>query len=434
MGVTITGITAGSPAARKDIRAGDELLTMNGQPIEDVLDYRFYMNEPVLSLVLSREGKKRVLRLHKGTEEDPGLEFATYLMDSQHSCRNQCVFCFIDQLPPGMRQSLYFKDDDSRLSFLFGNYITLTNLSEHEIERIIAMHISPINVSVHTTNPELRCQMMHNRFAGRCLEILQRFARAGIRMECQLVLCPGINDGAELARSMEDLSALVPAVESVAAVPVGLTKHREGLPALRMFTREEAAAVVRQMEAFGDRMLEQYGNRIFYPADEFYLQAGLPVPEDEAFYGEFSQLENGVGMAALLKSQFRRALDEREGTPAGSPLHFATGMAALPLIEELVALARKKWPSLRAEVHGVRNDFFGETITVAGLVTGGDLIRQLRDRVQPGEILVIPDVMLRHEGDVFLDDVSREDVERELSVRLVVTPVDGDALADALLL
>ena len=430
MGVKITGVTPGSPAARRGIRAGDELLRMNGHDIEDVLDYRFYMNEAALSMVLSRQGKKRVLRLHKRPEEEPGLEFATYLMDSQHSCRNQCIFCFIDQLPPGMLESLYFKDDDSRLSFLFGNYITLTNLSEHEIERIIAMHISPINVSVHTTNPALRCQMMHNRFAGSCLEILQRFAAAGIKMECQLVLCPGVNDGEELARSMEDLAALVPAVESVAAVPVGLTKYREGLAPLRVYTREEAAAVVRQVEAFGERMLALHASRIFYPADEFYLQAGLPVPEDEAYYGDFSQLENGVGMTALLKSQFREAMAACTSAPGGSRLTFATGVAAHPLMEELAAEAKARWPEIRAEVIAVRNDFFGETITVAGLVTGGDLIRQLKGRT--GDYLVIPEVMLRHEGDLFLDDVSREDVERELGVKLVVSPVDGEALLSAL--
>ena len=344
MGVTITGVAAGSPAARRGIRAGDELLRMNGHDIEDVLDYRFYMGEAALTLTLSREGKKRLLRLHKRPEEDPGLEFATYLMDAQHSCRNRCIFCFIDQLPPGMRESLYFKDDDSRLSFLFGNYVTLTNLSEHEIQRIIAMHISPINISVHTTNPALRCRMMGNRFAGDRLEVMRRFAAAGIRMECQLVLCPGVNDGEELARTMEDLAALAPAVESVAAVPVGLTRYRQGLPALRMYTREEAAAVVRQLEAFGERMLAAHGNRIFYPADEFYLQAGLPVPEDEAYYGDFSQLENGVGMTALLKAQFRRAMEACTGEPRGSRLTLATGAAARPLLEELAGEAKARWP------------------------------------------------------------------------------------------
>lgn len=432
MGVTIAGVAAGSPAARHGLRAGDELLRINGHEIEDVLDYRFYMKEAVLSLTLSRKGKKLLLRLHKRPEEEPGLEFATYLMDSQHSCRNQCIFCFIDQLPPGMRESLYFKDDDSRLSFLFGNYITLTNLSEHEIARIIAMHISPINVSVHTTNPELRCRMMHNRFAGSCLDTLKRFAAAGIKLECQLVLCPGVNDGAELERTMNDLAALAPAVESVAAVPVGLTKHRQGLPPLRTYTRQEAAAVVAQVEAFGDRMLAVHGSRIFYPADEFYLQAGLPVPEDEDYYGDFSQLENGVGMTALLKSQFREALAACTKSPKGSRLTLATGAAALPLMQELVEQARARWPEIRAEVLAVRNDFFGETITVAGLVTGGDLIRQLRGRT--GEILVIPEVMLRHEGDVFLDDVSRQDVEKALGVRLVACPVEGEALLGALLL
>ena len=273
MAVAITGVDKNSHAEQHGICSGDLLLRVNGHDIMDVLDYRFYLTETCLSLVLSRDGKRRLLRIHKAAEEDIGLEFDTYLMDRQHSCRNKCAFCFIDQLPPGMRESLYFKDDDSRLSFLFGNYITLTNLTEHEIERIISMHISPINISVHTTNPELRSRLMGNRFAGKCLSILRRFADAGIPMECQLVLCPGINDGEELKRTMRDLAELAPAVESVAAVPVGLTRYREGLTPLRLFTREEAAEVIRVMEEYGGEMLKKHGTRLFYPADEFYLCA-----------------------------------------------------------------------------------------------------------------------------------------------------------------
>ncbi len=425
MAVTISDVVPESPAARKRIRPGDRLLSLNGHEIMDVLDYRFYLDEPHLTAAIDSPEGKRVVRLHRDGDGETGLLFETYLMDKQHSCRNKCVFCFIDQMPPGLRESLYFKDDDSRLSFLFGNYITLTNLSEHEISRILDMHISPMHVSVHTTNPELRCRMMNNRFAGETLGLLRRFADAGIRLECQLVLCPGLNDGGELIRSMTDLAALGDAVESVAAVPVGLTKYRDGLEPLRSFTKEEAAAVVDAIETFGDRMLAERGNRVFYPADEFYLKAGRPIP-DADFYGEMAQLENGVGLTALLFQQFREALADCSDRAKGSPMTIATGVAAAPLLRMLIDEAGKKWDNLHVDVIAVRNDFFGEKITVAGLVTGGDLIRQLRGRTAP--VLLIPDAMLRHEGDRFLDDVRPEDVERELGVELRVTPVDGAAL------
>ena len=430
MPVTIQDVAPGSPAARRGIRPGELLLRMNGHEIEDVLDYRFYLQEPVLSLAVSDGRKTRILRVHKDEGEDLGLRFATYLMDKQHACRNKCVFCFIDQLPPGMRESLYFKDDDSRLSFLFGNYITLTNLSEHEISRIIAMHISPVNISVHTTNPELRCRMMGNRFAGECLATLRRFAQAGLAINCQLVLVPGYNDGEELERTMADLAAMAPSVKSVAAVPVGLTKYREGLTPLRLFTPEESRDVVRRMEAMGDRMLARTGSRLFYPSDEFYIQAGLPIPEAE-FYGEMAQLENGVGMTALLRRQFAEALAEEERRPAGSRLLLATGALAAPFIRELVDEAGKRWHNLQCEVVTIANRFFGETITVAGLVTGGDLIEQLRGR--QADVLLIPRDMLRSEGDCFLDDVTPAQVEAALSLRVQAVPVDGAALLEALL-
>ena len=431
MAVTISGVVPGSPAARKSIRPGDRLLALNGHEIADVLDYRFYLDEPCLTAVIETpEGKRRVLRLHRDAGGETGLTFASYLMDKQHRCRNKCVFCFIDQMPPGMRESLYFKDDDSRLSFLFGNYITLTNLTEHEVTRILEMHISHIHVSVHTTNPELRCRMMGNRFAGESLSLLRRFAEAGIRLECQLVLCPGYNDGDELIRSMADLAALGDAVESVAAVPVGLTKYREGLEPLRLFTKEEAAAVIDAVEAFGGRMLAERGSRVFFPADEFYLKAGRPIPE-AAFYEDMAQLENGVGLTALLFKEFREALAACEETPEGTRMTIATGVAAAPLLRMLIDEAGKKWDNLHVDVMAVRNVFFGETITVAGLVTGRDLIRQLKGRTAP--VLLIPDAMLRHEKDRFLDDVQPGDVERELGVELRVVPVDGAALLQELL-
>jgi putative radical SAM enzyme (TIGR03279 family) len=397
----------------------------------DVLDYRFYMTEPRLSLDIERDGKIKTVRILKSPDEDAGLEFETYLMDKQHTCRNRCIFCFIDQLPSGMRQTLYFKDDDSRMSFLFGNYITLTNLTEHEIERIIKMHISPINISVHTTNPELRCSMMTNRFAGERLSALRRFADAGIRINCQLVLCPGINDGQELDRTMKDIAELAPAVESVAGVPVGLTRYREGLYPLRSYTRDEAAAVIDQMESMGEGMLKKYGRRIFYPADEFYLKAGRPLP-DEEFYGDFSQLENGVGLMTLLESQFAEALENCRNTPRGSHITLATGTAAQSFIRNLVERARQRWNRINVEVVAIENNLFGDTINVAGLVTGHDLIDQLKDR-RLGNILLIPSVMLRREGDLFLDDVSVGDVEAALDIQVIPVPNDGESLLNALM-
>ena len=432
MAVRIAAVTVDSPAHRARIKAGDTLLTINGRDIEDVLDYRFYMPDAKLRLtLLTASGRRRVLTVKKAAYEELGLEFDTYLMDKQRSCRNNCVFCFIDQLPTGMRESLYFKDDDSRLSFLFGNYITLTNLTEHEVERIIEMHISPINISVHTTNPELRCKMMNNRFAGQCLEHLYRFAEAGLALNCQLVLVPGYNDGEELTRSLRDLAVLAPAVRSVAAVPVGLTKHREGLPPLRLFTREEAQQVIAQLTTIGDEMLEKTGSRIFYPADEWYIRAGLPIPED-AFYEDYPQLENGVGMIALQRQQFRELLADCAGEADGRRTVIATGVAAAPFLELLVGEARAKYPTLQAQVVAIRNDFFGPDITVSGLVTGGDLIAQLQGVSM--ERLLLPANMLRQEGDRFLDDVTWQQVEEALNVQVTfINETDGAALLEALL-
>lgn len=432
MAVPIDGVTPGSPAARAKIAAGDTLVAINGRPIEDVLDYRFYIPDTRLKLTILSGGKQRTARLKKAEFEEIGLEFSTYLMDEQHSCRNKCIFCFIDQLPPGMRDTLYFKDDDSRLSFLFGNYITLTNLTEHEVSRIIEMHISPINISVHTTNPELRCRMMHNRFAGDCLSILHRFVEAGLTVQCQLVLVPGYNDGEELERSLRDLAALGPAVESVAAVPVGLTKYREGLEPIRGFTPEESRRVVAQITAAGDRMLEKTGRRVFFPADEWYIKGDLPIPEGD-FYEEYPQLENGVGMIALQRDQFREALADKlaEGAqPTALRYIVATGMAAQQALTALVTEAQAAFPALRAQVRAIRNDFFGPQITVAGLVTGGDLMAQLAG--ETADVLLLPSCMLRQEGDLFLDDVPWQQVEDTLHMQVRILPeTDGGALLDA---
>ncbi len=431
MAVTIASVTSDSPAARARVKAGDTLISINGREIEDVLDYRFYMPDTKLRLIIERDGKRKTVRLRKAEFEEIGLEFDTYLMDKQRSCRNNCIFCFIDQLPKGMRESLYFKDDDSRLSFLFGNYITLTNLTEHEISRIIEMHISPINISVHTTNPALRCRMMNNRFAGDCLDILRRFVEAGLTIQCQLVLVPEYNDAEELQRSLEDLAAYAPYVRSVAAVPVGLTKHRDGLTPIRPFTKEEAQDVIRRMTTMGDKMLETVGSRVFYPSDEWFIRAQQPIPDSD-FYEDYPQLENGVGMIALLREQFREQLAAWEGDPDTTRTVLASGVAAAPFIRELVAEATAKHPSLNAEVVAITNDFFGEKITVSGLVTGGDLIRQLNNT--PMDRLLIPANMLRQEGDCFLDDVTVQQVASELNTVVEIIPeTDGATLFAALM-
>lgn len=431
MAVVIADVEKRSPAARARIKAGDTLLTINGREIQDVLDYRFYMPDSRLTVtVQTPKGKCRTLTVRKKPYAELGLVFDTYLMDKQRSCRNNCIFCFIDQLPEGMRESLYFKDDDSRLSFLFGNYITLTNLTDHDVERIIEMHISPINVSVHTTNPDLRCKMMNNRFAGDCLRHLYRFAEAGLDINCQLVLVPGYNDGAELARSMEDLAALAPAVRSVAAVPVGLTKYREGLPQLRAFTPAECATVIDQMTALGDAMVEKHGTRIFYPSDEWYIKAGRPIPDGD-FYEEYPQLENGVGMIALQREEFKQAADDYPLFVETNRLVIATGVDAAPYLQALADYAMAKWPAVQLQVVAIKNEFFGESITVSGLITGGDLIKQLQG--VPMDRLLLPQNMLRQEGDLFLDDVSVEQVREALGVPMTfIQETSGEDLFDAL--
>ena len=433
MAVRISGVEPGSPASHIRVHPGDQLLTINGQEIEDVLDYRFYMLEPKLRLTIQDEdGKIRTALIRKDEYEEPGLLFDTSLMDKQRTCRNNCVFCFIDQMPPGMRESLYFKDDDARMSFLYGNYITLTNLSEHDIQRTIRMKISPINVSVHTTNPELRCKMMNNRFAGEALKIMDRFAEAGIAMNAQLVLCPGLNDGPELERSLRDLSKLIPALKTVSCVPVGLTKYRDGLYPLRSYEPEEAAAVIDTIDRFADEQFEKTGSRVFYASDEFYLEAHRELP-DNAFYGDYSQLENGVGMLTLQREQFRDAFAFFDEDDRVRKVTLATGTAAAPFLQKLVDEASERWHNLSGTVVAIQNDFFGRSITVAGLVTGQDLITQLKSR-DLGEEVLIPDVMLRYHEDVFLDDVTLPQAEEALGVPIQVVPTaDGYDLLRCLL-
>lgn len=423
-----------SPAHRAGVRAGEALTHINGRPIVDVLDYKFYSYDSRLELTLKApDGTSRTLRLRKGEGEDLGLEFETYLMDRARSCANHCIFCFVDQMPPGMRPSLYFKDDDARLSFLLGNYLTLTNLSPREVRRIIDLRISPINVSVHTTDRALREKMLNSPRAGEGIDIMERFAAAHITMNCQIVSCPGVNDGPALDKTLQDLSAMFPAVNSVSVVPVGVTKYRDGLYPLQTYTKETAAALLEQVEAFAARHLTEKGTRLVWCSDEFYLLAGRELPGED-YFEDFTQLDNGVGMLTLLTQEFCRALDlmepdELEGTV---PFSIATGVSAAPFLAKLVDMAQKKCGMIQGKAYPIVNRFFGETITVAGLVTGGDLIEQLRGR-DLGQRLLIPANMLRAGENVFLDDVSTDDVERELGVPVTAVPQDGYALLDAML-
>ena len=426
---TISKIENDSPLHRR-AHVGDVLVSINGNKVHDVLDYKFYGYDPVLAVTLRRpDGTEHTVHVEKAEGQDLGLEFETYLMDNPRSCANNCVFCFIDQLPKGMRRTMYFKDDDARLSFLLGNYITMTNLSEREIQRIIDLHISPVNISVHATNPELRVRMLRNKNAGKCLDIMRRFAEGGIRMNCQIVCCPGLNDGAELQRSMEELAALYPAVHSVSVVPLGLTKYREGLYPLTPFTPEHTAETIDMVTAFGDECVKKFGTRIFFCSDEMYLCAGRELPEDE-FYEEHTQLENGVGMLSLFKTEFDSALALSE-TPDGVPFSVASGTAAAPFFEKLVCTAREKYDNIDGRVYAIENDFFGHGVNVSGLITGQDLIKQLQGR-ELGERLFISQSMLRREEMDFLDDVTLEQAVEALGVPIYPTECDGFAFWDAI--
>ena len=412
------------------VAAGDRVISINGNPIVDVLDYKFFAYDRLLHVVLRRpDGTEYSCHVHKSEGGDLGLDFGSYLMDAPRACANACVFCFIDQLPRGMRKTMYFKDDDARLSFLLGNYITLTNLSPREVERIIALHVSPINVSVHTTNPELRCKMLRNAHAGESMDIMRRFAEAGIVMNCQIVCCPGLNDGEELLRSMRDLDALYPAVHSVSIVPVGLTRFREHLYPLTPFTPEHAAETIDLVEDFSAGCLERHGSRVFFCGDELYLKAGRELPDD-AFYEEYTQLENGVGMLRLLETEFRSALKLAD-EPDGADFAIASGVSAAPHLEKLLTLARERFPALRGRVYAIENDFFGRSINVTGLVTGGDLIRQLQGK-ELGARLLISQSMLRRQEQDFLDDVTREQASAALGVPIYPIENDGFALCDAM--
>ena len=424
--VRITSVMPRSRAEKAGIKPEDILVSINGKEIRDVLDYRFYLAEKKVKITLTRNGEAFDALIIKKEYDDIGLDFETPLMDKKRSCQNKCVFCFIDQLPKGMRETLYFKDDDSRLSFLHGNYVTLTNMHEQDIDRIIEMHISPVNVSVHTTNPELRCKMMHNKRAGEVLSYLKRFADAGINICAQIVLCKGINDGSELDRTLHDLMDLRPSLQSVAIVPSGLTKFREGLYPLESFTKEDARAVIAQINAYGNWCLSQFGTRLFFPADEFYIKAELPLPNDE-FYEDYSQIENGVGMLTDMQTSIDFELEDTSAYSdfcAPRCVSIVTGYAAFEHILSISKKLEAAFDGLKINVYKIKNNFFGDSITVAGLLTAFDIYEQLKDK-DLGDALLIPSVALRADGEVFLDDVTPDELAEKLSVKIIPTPSEA---------
>ncbi len=439
----ICRIIEGSIAEELGVEPGDELLAINGQEITDIFDYQYLVQDEYIEALIRRaDGEEWLLEIDKEYDEDLGIEFENGLMDDYRSCHNKCIFCFIDQMPKGMRETLYFKDDDSRLSFLQGNYVTLTNMSDEDVERIIRYHLSPINISFQTTNPELRCMMLHNRFAGRALLQVRKLYEAGITMNGQIVLCKGINDGAELERSIADLTAYLPHLESVSVVPVGLSKYRDGLYPLEPFTKEDAREVLRCIHRWQEKLYPEYGLHFVHASDEWYVLAEEPLPE-EARYDGYLQLENGVGMLRLLLTEFEEAMEALEeqdpegayGTydkGCGGELSVVTGKLAYPFLKDMACKLEARFPALQIHVYAITNEFFGERITVSGLLTGQDIIRQLQGRTL-GERILLPQNVLRSGEDYFLDDITVRDVEKALQVKVDIVKSSGHDFVHAVL-
>ena len=428
----IKNVLPGSIAEELEISAGDKLLAINDQEIEDVFDYHFLANEEYLTVLIEKpDGEQWELEIEKEYEEDLGIEFEQGGMDEYRSCRNNCIFCFIDLMPKDMRETLYFKDDDSRLSFLQGNYVTLTNMSDHDIDRIVRYHLEPINVSFQTTNPELRCKMLHNRFAGEALNKVDRLYEGGITMNGQIVLCKGINDGEELERSIRDLMKYAPQLQSVSVVPVGLSKYRDGLYPLQPFTKEDAKEVLHIIHKWQKKAYEEFGIHFIHGGDEWYILAEEELPEEERYDG-YLQLENGVGMLRLLMNEFEDGYESLNGDEIDREVSVATGFLAYPYIKRMADRIMEKYPKSKLHVYGIRNDFFGELITVSGLITGQDLIGQLKGKAL-GEKLLLPCNMLRIEEQDFLDDVTLQDVKDALQVPVDIVKSSGQDFIDAVL-
>ena len=425
----IASVEPGSIAEELELEPGDMLLEINGNKIEDVFDYHYLMNEEYVELLVRKaDGEEWELEIEKEFEEDLGVSFENGMMDDYRRCSNKCIFCFIDQMPPGMRETLYFKDDDTRLSFLQGNYVTLTNLKEKDVEKIIKYKLSPINISFQTTNPELRCKMLHNRFAGESLKIADRLVEAGITLNGQIVLCKNWNDGEELERSIEDLTKYLPNLQSVSVVPVGLSKYREGLEPLEPFTKEDAKAVLATIHHWQKKVFAEYGIHFIHASDEWYLLAEEELPSEESYDG-YLQLENGVGMLRLLETEFHEALDAEEGDEVPRKVSIATGKLAAPFITKFMEELTVKFPNTKVNVYDITNEFFGEKITVAGLITGQDLKKQLKD-ADLGEKLLLPCHMLRSGEEVFLDDVTVTELSEYLQIPIEITDSNGSILLD----
>ena len=425
-------VLPGSIAEEMGIESGDKLLSINDTTIEDVFDYHYYVNdEEIVLLIQKPDGEEWELEIEKDFEEDLGLVFEQGLMDEYRSCRNKCIFCFIDQMPKGMRDTLYFKDDDSRLSFLQGNYITLTNMSDHDIDRIVKYHLEPINISFQTTNPKLRCKMLNNRFAGDVLKKVDKLYEGGIQMNGQIVLCKGVNDGEELERSIRDLSKYLPLLQSVSVVPVGLTQFRDGLYPLEPFTKEDAEEVLAIIEKWQKVFLEEHGLHFIHAGDEWYIKAEREMPEEERYDG-YLQLENGVGMIRLLQNEFAEGYEDLAGDGRNIEVSMATGVAAYDYLKEMVEKLQVKYPNVKVHLYQIRNDFFGEKITVAGLITGQDLMKQLKGK-ELGQRLLLPCNMLRDGEEVFLDDTTLTEVKETLQVEVCVVKSSGRDLIETIL-
>ena len=429
----VKAVEPGSIAQELGIEPGDRLLSINDNIIEDVFDYHYLVNdEELLVLIAKPDGEEWELEIEKDYEEDLGIEFEQGLMDEYRSCRNKCMFCFIDQMPKGMRETLYFKDDDSRLSFLQGNYITLTNMSDHDLDRIVKYHLEPINISFHTTNPELRCKMLHNRFAGEALQKVRTLYEAGITMNGQIVLCKGINDGEELERSIRDMAEYLPCLQSVSVVPVGLTKYREGLYPLEPFGKEDAKEVLRIIHSWQKRLYEKWGLHFIHAGDEWYALAEEEIPEEERYDG-YLQLENGVGMLRLLENEFNEAYEALEGDSEVRNVSVVTGYLAYPYLKKLAERLEQKFPATTIRVYPIRNDFFGEQITVSGLITGQDLLHQLKGR-ELGDKLLLPCNMFRSGEEVLLDDVTLSQVKDALQVDVDIVKSSGQDFIEGVLI
>ena len=428
----VRAVAPGSIAEELEIRPGDIILAINGQEIEDVFDYQFLIeDEYVEMLVRTAEGEEVLLEIEKEEHEDIGLAFDSSLMDDYRSCSNKCIFCFIDQLPDGMRETMYFKDDDSRLSFLQGNYITLTNMKDKDLDRLIRYRLEPINISVHTTNPELRCKMLCNRFAGRIMDQLRKLSDNGIVMNGQIVLCKGINDGKELDRTIRDLSGFLPYMESLSVVPVGLSDHRKGLYPLKPFGKEDAIQVIELIESWQKRLYPLYGKHFVHASDEWYILAERDLPEEDRYDG-YLQLENGVGMLRLLITEFQESLDEHDGDERKRHVSIATGRLAGPFIRLLADNLCKKYPNICVDVHIITNHFFGSQITVSGLLTGSDIISQLRGK-DLGDTLLLPVNVLRSGEQVLLDDITVADIEKALQIPVTIVGNEGKDLISSIL-